>query len=371
MKDKVGIITYHRAINYGALLQAYALQSKLREYGVESEVLDYRNETLEKKHMKRNIKVCKSLKSLIVFFLIHKKYNEKHEKFREFASNYLDLSSPMYSIDDLITHECEYNLFITGSDQVWNYKINDEDPAYLLSFVKDKFKKKSYAASFGLSTIPEEHKPMYRDLLSDFTSILVREKQGNKIIKDLLSQESHVVLDPTMLLSKEQWEDQLSLGKKENYLKEKYILVYAFGGSNHIKDLAINISKKTGYRIFWIKNNYKFNSRIKYIKAAGPEDFVSLFSNAEYVITNSFHGTAFSINFNKQFFTELLPESTGVNSRLKDILDLFGLHGRKIVSSDSSVINSRIDYKAVNNILKKERNKSISLLKDAIFNKGN
>lgn len=368
MKDKIGIITYHRAINYGAILQAYALQTKLKDCGVENIILDYRNERLEKIHAKKTLRKCKTLKSLIFFFLAHKNYNRKHVKFRSFLNEHMTLSLPMYSVEDLVAYEDDYSLFITGSDQVWNYKLNGKDPAYFLNFVEDKSKKKTYAASFGLSEIPEELKQIYRDLLSDFDSILIRENQGSKIIQDLLSKSSSVVLDPTMLISKEQWIKKLKLEKSTYKINDKYILVYAFAGSTNIKKLAINISKETGYKILWISSTYKQSFRIKYIKEAGPKEFVSLFSNAEYVITNSFHGTAFSINFNKQFSMELLPESSGVNSRLEDILELFGLQDRKITSCDPDVINSEIDYKVVNEKLKIERNKSISVLEDALYN---
>lgn len=372
MKNKIGIITYHRAINYGAILQTFALHSKLKEIGEKNHILDYRNIKLEKDHAKKNIKELKTPKDLARYFLLYRNYNKKHDKFRSFLDNYLELSEPIFTIEKLKESEKEYTLFITGSDQVWNYKINDKDPAYFLSFVQDKSKKKSYAASFGLGKIPEEYKHQYKNLLNDFDSLLIREKQGVKIIKDLLSRESSVVLDPTMLLSQKQWLTSLGLDKtKSYYLNKKYILVYAFAGETNIKKLAINISMRTGYKILWISTTYKHSVKIKYIKTAGPEEFISLFSNAEYIITNSFHGTAFSINFNKEFFTEMLPESSGVNSRLEDILELFGLQERMITSSDADVIDSRIDYDKVNLRLKEERDKSLSLLYDTISNTEN
>lgn len=365
LKGTVAIITYQRAINYGAILQAYALQKIIKEFGNNCEIIDYRNEKLENKHKKKKISECKNIKGLIKYFLLYKNTNKKHDKFREFSDKYLNLSNPMYSRTDLIKNESKYDFFITGSDQVWNYKINDMDTTYFLDFVKNKSKKKSYAASFGLSEIPLEYKQTYKDLLSDFDSILIREKQGAKLIEELASKESTVVLDPTMLLSKKEW---LTLSNKVQTLNDKYILVYAFGGSRNIKDLALNISYKTGYKIFWISNTYKYNSKIKFIKSAGPEEFLSLFNNAEYIITNSFHGTAFSINFNKQFFTELLDQATGVNSRLEDILELFNLDKRRILSSEVSVIESQIDYETVNAKLEEERKKSIYLLKHSIEN---
>lgn len=360
----IGIITFHRAINYGAILQTYALQKKIKELGVKCVIIDYRNKKLENRHKKIKFSDCKNMKDFIRYLLLSKNHNIKYDKFREFANKHFEVSTPFYSLKDLREAEKKYDTFITGSDQVWNYQINDMDAAYFLEFTKDKSKKASYAASFGVSNIPNEYKQKYFELLNDFEYILVREKQGADIIRELLSREAQVVLDPTLLLSKEEWHSVA----KEGYsaVDGKYILIYAFGGSKNIWNLAENISKKTGYKIVCIANTYKKSINIKYIKSAGPEEFLGLFKNAEYVITNSFHGTAFSINFNKQFFTEMLPDTMGVNSRIEDILDLFRLDNRIITSSDASVIDILINYNEMNEILETERKKSMALLKNLI-----
>lgn len=360
---KIGIITYHRAINYGALLQVYALQKKVKELGAKCVVLDYRNKRLENRHKKRRLSDCNNMKDIMKFLLLSKNQNAKHEKFRKFARKYFVLSNPLYSVDDLIKIQDEYDKFIAGSDQVWNHKINGMDTTYFLDFVSDRSKKTSYAASFGVSCIPSEFKQKYSHLLKEFDLLSIREKQGADIIKELLSKEVQVVLDPTLLVTKEEW---YNLAEETNSNKSKYILVYAFGGSKYIKDFAENISKETGYKIIWLSNTYKRRISIKYKKSAGPEEFLGLFKNAEYIITNSFHGTAFSINFNKQFFTEMLPETKGVNSRLEDILELFGLEDRKLDGCDANVIHKRIDYHEVNRKLEAERKKSIALLKSIV-----
>jgi len=356
---RIGIITYHRAINYGAVLQAYALQKKIKELGAECVILDYRNQKLENKHKKKGFFDCKKIKDFANYLLLAKNHNTKYDKFRKFAKNYLEISEPLYSLNDLKAIEEKYDRFITGSDQVWNYKINDMDVAYFLDFTKEKSKKATYAASFGISSIPNEYRQRYYNLLRDFDNILIREKQGVDIIRELLCKEAKVVLDPTLLVSKEEW---YSLAKGNQFNRKKYILVYAFGGSKYIMDLAKNISKQTGYQIICISNTYKKSINTKYVKSAGPEEFLGLFKNAEYIVTNSFHGTAFSINFNKQFFTELLPESHGTNSRLQDILDLFDLRHRQILSSNINISDTQIDYSKVNKILTTERKKSLSYL---------
>lgn len=363
-KQKIGMISFHRAINYGAILQVYALQEKVNELGAECTILDYRNEKLESHHKEMKLSDCKEIKDYIIYFLLHKNYNEKFHAFRNFSYKYLNMSKPYYSAKELEKVEDEYDRFITGSDQVWNFSISNLDPAYFLSFNKGAFKKNSYAASFGVNSLPEKYKDKYYNLLKEFNYLSVREQQGAKIISKLFRKDVQVVLDPTLLISKEEW-FKLS---KDYFSKNKYILVYAFGGSKNIMDLAKNISKKTGYKVVWISNTYKKSINIKYVKSAGPEEFLGLFKNAEYIITNSFHGTALSINFNKQFFTELLPESKGTNSRMEDILELFKLENRIITSSNSSVIDIPIDYTEVNRILKTERKRSIDFLKCIVIN---
>lgn len=362
-QNRIGIITYHRAINYGAILQAYALQRKIRELGFESVILDYRSDYLEKRHRKRKMKYCKTFKDVLRYLLLSKNYNIKHDKFRKFMAQYLKLSAPLYNLNDLERIEEDFDKIITGSDQVWNYKLNNMDEAYFLNFVKDKSKKTSYAASFGINKIPREYRKRYIELLRDFDSILIREKQGAQIINDLLNKEAKVVLDPTLLISKEEW---FKLSCRMPSVNYKYILVYAFGNSENIINLAKNISKKTGYKIVQITTTYKKGVKIKYAKAVGPAEFLYLFKNANYIITNSFHGTAFAINFNKEFFTELLPKSMGTNSRIEDILHLFKLEDRIISSSNIDWINKKIDYDRVNKLLEDERNKSIALLNDVL-----
>lgn len=360
IKKRIGIVTYHRPINYGAILQAYALQKKIKELGVECDVIDYRNRTIESLHKKKKLMEAKSFRQFVRDACLFKNHNLKYDKFRRFAEKNLTLSRPFFDFEELTRIENSYDKFVVGSDQVWNYEINKMDPVYFLCFVKEKSKKVSYATSFGIDYIPENFRDKYIQYLKDFDEISVREKKGSEIIRDILSKESEVVLDPTLLLEKDKWyeisEDCIVNGGK-------YILVYAFGGSKYIKDLAKRISKKTGYKIIWISNTYKKSFNIKYVKSAGPNEFLGLFKKAEYIITNSFHGTAFSINFNKQFFTELLPKHKGTNSRIIDLLNLFNLRSRIIDSVSSADLNQTIDYRNINYILNTEREKSNEFLK--------
>lgn len=357
----LGIVTFHRAINYGAVLQVYALQNMITKLGKDSHVIDYRNPILEKKHQEKSILKSKGLKDIIKYFLLYRDYNKKHKKFREFSRQHLDISETCITQNDLKEQTTKYSAFICGSDQVWNHNITEFDTTYFLSFA-DKKQRKSYAASFGISNIEEQLKDKYAKLLNEFNNLATREKQGSEIIKELTGREAEIVLDPTLLLDKDEWFKLSS----NNIIEEKYVLIYGFGGSKNLIPLAKSLARKQKLKVIIIGNSHKKDKEITYIKSAGPKDWLSLFKNAEYVFTNSFHGTAFSINFQKNFYVELLPAETGVNSRIEDILALFNLKHRLIKSSDNLIFESSIDYEQVMKILKMEREKSIDILKEII-----
>ncbi len=214
-KTRVGIITFHRAINYGALLQTYALQTSVEKLGCECEVIDYHNERIERQYKKITLMNAKGVKDVAKFFLYATNQNGKYDKFRSFASRYLHLSPVCSSHDDLNKISSGYDLLIAGSDQVWNYRLTDFDTAYFLSFEKNRRKKNAYAASFGISEIPEEKIEDYRNLLNNYNEITVREKRGAELIKNLTGRDHGLALDPTLLLSKKEW-DTIATERKEN-----------------------------------------------------------------------------------------------------------------------------------------------------------
>lgn len=363
-KTRVGILTFHRAINYGALLQAYALQETLKKMGCEPNIIDYRSKVIESRHHEARLSDCHSLQDLARFIFYAKHHNRIHKKFRDFLVTNLNLSEVCVNRGDLQEISLEYDKLICGSDQVWNYRITDFDKNYFLDFMKDTLKKNSYAASFGISTIPPEHAQEYKTLLKDFNHISVREIQGKKIIKDLINREAELALDPTLLLTKQDWESIATDYKK----KKEYILLYTFGNSPTIKTFIEELSRQTGCAIVYISYSLVKRVNATYEKCVGPAEFLGLFKNARYVVTNSFHGTCFSLNFNKDFFLEMLPESQRVNSRLENILDLFDLRSRQIINGENDNVHKTIDYGEVNKKMLVERQRSLDFLNKIISN---
>lgn len=358
--NKIGLISFHRANNYGAVLQAYALSDIIKRLGYNPITIDYKNQSIENSYALYYFK-GRSLKSIISGAITYHIRKKKKYKYEDFRSKFLTL----YEVTDLFSMNCDiFSKFITGSDQVWNYKIILFDKVYFLNFVYDHKKKNSYAASFGFDRVPDEFLDDYKKLLSDFNHISVRESQGANIIKELIGRDAEVCLDPTMLLSGDEW-CKISHDFKS---KKDYILIYQMATSQSLLDFAVYLSKKTNCDIIYISDAIRKRIKATYASGIGPLEFLGLLKNAKYVVTNSFHGTAFSINFNKPFFVEMLPPPANVNSRLKSILDIFDLRSRQIINGNNDNIFNEIDYTSVNQKLELERQRSLDYLKRILEN---
>ncbi|MEG1442385.1 MAG: polysaccharide pyruvyl transferase family protein, partial [Oscillospiraceae bacterium] len=194
---------------------------------------------------KAYIKNIKNLISSSLYYFINR---IKHRKFVRFSKKNISLTQAINTPDKI---EKFYDLFVCGSDQVWNYKITNFDKTYFLDFVKDNKKKASYAASFGLSEIPNEYILEYSHLLKSFSHLSVRENEGAKIISDLTGTNCETVLDPTLLLSADKW---LTL-TKEKTEKKPYILIYLMSKSEKLIDFAYKLSIKTGMKVIYISNS--------------------------------------------------------------------------------------------------------------------
>ena len=352
-KKSCGIITFHEAVNYGAVLQAYALKKVISRYCDVHFVRHSNSAILNRNSISPGFpKSIAGLKRFIIKSLTYFPNRKKHNFFTRFRNQYL-----------LDTPEKYADFYITGSDQVWNDKCTDFDKAYFLDFTDDK-KKNSYSASFGFDSVPEDKIDEYRRLLGGFNNISVREKTGKDIISDLIERDVRVTLDPTLLLSKEEWSELVR--QVDSY--GKYLLVYAFEITDKMAEFVNKIAEERNLCVLillpekslWKKSPIK---NAKFVNYVSPEEWVSFFYYADFIVTNSFHGTVFSINFNKQFAVELLPPPSKVNSRLTDVLDMFELNTRYISSSD---IRVNVDFERCNSIMQAKREESVSYLKSII-----
>lgn len=357
---QVGILTFHRAKNFGAVMQAYALQTKIISFGVNCFILDYRCKKVENEYKIGNdFKYYKSIKGKLLYAFNLIAVISRFLKFSQFVRKFLNISSKSFSIHT-ITHFTEgFDFIIAGSDQVWNNNITNFDKTYFLNFLKATSLKKAYAASFGFSEPPNELRNQYVELLSGFSTISVREKQGAKLVNELIGKDVPVVLDPVFLLEKQEWEKIINPKLKT----KDYILVFCIFSTETIELFAKDLSEKTGLKVIHIDDNMISNIISIQKLGIGPTEFLELLLNAKYIVTNSFHGTVFAINFNKQFFLELHTSANHTNSRMQHLLDLFQLNERLIINGKHDNIFKPIDYENVNRTLAKERENSIKFLR--------
>ena len=344
LMKRIGTLTFNRAINYGAVLQAFALKEKVFFY-TQAELINYIQSFVENIYTFKGNKI----KGFVRFISFYK----RDKKFRAFIKKIS--SEKVY--DKTTLQQADYEKIIVGSDQVWNYGCSGNDETFLLPNIDTK--KYSYAASFGVAELPEKQVPFFKEHLSKFRYISVREKTGQDICKKQLDLSAEVVLDPTLLLTKEEWAERFHIQIKN----KKYILVYAFEKSNELTAVAKRMSNLTGLPIYNISISTKDFFGNKVIKSAGPKEWVELFYNAAFVVTDSFHGTAFSINFNKQFYSFAKNERA---SRIVDLLDTLGLQNRLNPTLEEINADTEIDYVSVNEKLEEERKKSIAFIEKII-----
>lgn len=352
---KVGIITFHRAHNYGAVLQCLALKTVVEDLGYEAHVIDHRNKEIEKYYKLLNSDILGSgvfqvLNSALKFGLVLSPKLRRIRKFKSFIKRFL--------VDPGINNDSckDYDCLIYGSDQIWNGKITGNDLFYWGINDNKDVKKISYAGSAGQI---DDFFDRNTELFNVFSEISVREKDLREyLIKRGIT--THLSIDPTLLIDQKRWGQIIPL--KRVAIKQ-YILVYSMRNRNKVIQIAKCISQNESIPIIEIFNNcLPVRNAYNRFSAGDPIDFLSLISNAKYVITDSFHGTAFSVIFNKQFVTIELKD--GQDNRSKSLLSSIGLLDR--ITESGYNYKEKIDYEKVNIKLNIIRNDSLKYLKNAL-----
>lgn len=321
---KIGIITFHNGSNYGAALQTFALQEFLSFIYNDVIIINYDNYFISKGL--RPIRWGKTLFDLYcaITDLFNLKNNKKKiSNFKLFFDKYYNLS-PLLTKEQLQKVGADVEICVSGSDQIWNPNLRGAIDDIYLGKIKGVTKRISYASSFGNYNFDnEEANHILYENLQMFSGITVREKAD--VLKEKLGFEAKNVMDPTLLLSKEDWSRSLNIIKKDTGIH--YLLIYAMTEVNKVINYAKKIAKKRGLKPIVIGNYSRRINGVIYICDAGPKEFVELFLNADYIVTNSFHGTAFSINFEKQFISVMNPKSP---ERVKRLLDSLGMESRLV-----------------------------------------
>lgn len=305
-KKKVGILTFHDADNLGAVLQAYALSTVLeKECGVTAEIINYKCPKITStKYADKSA----GIKGFIKYFLKSVYYMIKRQGFERFRKKRLKLSDEC-SRKNIEEVAKGYDLFISGSDQVWNPECTDNDKTYLLDFVKNSGQKYSYAASLGNREFSQADIEWINGI-KDFKAISVREQSAAKHLESVGVTGIRVNSDPVVLLAKEEWHKIMS----NRLISQKYVLVYTVLPDVNVMNAARDYAQKHGCKLICNKKS------IEFILHNSPSDFLSWIYNAECVFTNSFHGTAFSVIFGKKLFADIEMAEGGINNRINDFL---------------------------------------------------
>ncbi len=362
---KTSVITRHAIANYGSFLQAIATQSIIENLGSECEIIDYIREdeyglNLAKLALKKNEDWSYSFLKKILYLMCRITENFiMYRKFGNMRNKYLKMSKRYFSLD--YDHRPEADIYITGSDQVWGPVGTERyDKNYFLDFVPDDKKKIAYAGSFGKTKFEGNDIETFKTMLSRYDAISVRENSAVDIIKGMGIKNVEQVLDPTLLIAADKWEKYINFTPKG-----KYILVYQIHNNPKMDKYAKAFAKANNMKLVRVTPllHQRFRGG-KFVYLPNIGKFLAYIKNADFMITDSFHGTAFAINFNTQF-VDILPGETG--SRNQSILELTGLEDRIVTDfNDYGFMKRKIDFDRVNKIIEENRKKSIDILKDML-----
>ncbi len=364
---KTATITFHASHNYGSNLQAYALQQVVKSLGHDNKIINLRTERQNDLYTvftkRKGIKyLIKNLSHLLYYFPLKRAYI----KFEEFINNELELTDEYRTEEELKNAYLQFDYFIAGSDQIWNPVPADFDWSYYLTFV-EKGRKIAYAPSFGqlASQGDDKTKLKIANELKSFNKISVREQGAADNVKQLAGVEAPIVLDPTLLISKENWLNMIS--DKKRIVEDEYIFFYTLFADPERINIVKRVSKVTGLPV--VTSNFSnqhdvFNPFIKRYDS-GPLEFLTLIRDAKLVVVSSFHGTVFSILLNVPFFAV----DGMTDARISTLLRTAGIEDREIKLEDVEAKCKNafdIDFENVNRRIEEARKPSIEFLKNSL-----
>ena len=362
-KLKVKVLTFHAVPNHGSALQTLATQKKLESLGCDVSFIDFRRYCCVSasnlvKFWNRGKKFPMTLIRGIILWPQFKRWDKMYGRFRK---KYINMEGPMYTTEkELEKFPLDADVYCVGSDQVWNSDWNEGIiPPLFLSFIPENQRKIAYSSSFGLTELPENEKEETKRLLSSFDYISVRESSGVTILEDLGLKGEHI-LDPTLNMTPDFWAQYTP----ERKIKEPYLLIYQLYSSREFYEYAKKIAERKGLKVV------RFCTLVHQMILPGEswlahsvEDFLSAIKYADVVVTDSFHGTAFSVNFNTNFVS-VIPKFGG---RIYSLLDLVGLEEHAVTNFDNiEVADKDIDFSHANFVLDQMRKKADDYLHKAL-----
>lgn len=339
-------ITCHEVYNYGATLQEYALLKFLQQQGHEASVIHYKPDYLSGHFkllaMSNPLFDKPFIKQLYLLVKLpgRLKAIRKKKAFDAFHQKYIPTDKTLYRTNEELKRNLpEADTFICGSDQIWNsFFQNGKDPAFYLNFVPDNKKKIAYAASFAIDELEKSVKPLVKKNVARMDAVGVRETSGVRILKELGIENAIQVLDPVFLLDKDHWQEFISP------IQEDFVFVYDFDSNPVVKEITLNLKKEKGWKIYSLNANIDYADENFWLE--GPEKFLSLVSQSQMNITNSFHSTAFSLIFERQL--TVVNRSEKINTRMRDLLNLMGVGNRLISSVEEFKDLKEINFLEIN-----------------------
>lgn len=348
---KIRLITFHTPKNYGAVLQAYSLMSVLKKKCDDVKIIDFNTPHLQSLYtIIPKVSGIKGFVYEILNFYTYPFKYKKHKKFDDFTNKYMDFTKRYESAEQLYKEKWSNDtVFVCGSDQVFNpNRVNDEQQAFYMDFVPDVNYKFSYAASFGIKNIPNEKKTIVKSYLEKFNSISVRERSGVDIVGKIACRNAAEVIDPTLLNDVEFW---IKCEKPYKKTFSHYLLYYRLLGTKESDSIAMKKAKENNLQLVVIATHMLKGLKCDHVlRDVGPEELLWLYHNADYIVTDSFHGIAFSVIYEKPFtFSDMNPI---LSERGLNLIHQLAIVEENVYGAKS---NGEIEYDAVNAKLKKMR----------------
>lgn len=361
---RIAVLTLHRVYNYGSALQAYATQRVLEKLGHDVQVVDY----ITEQRTKKRIFLAPSKNGTLhgirgIAYRVAKVFSLllKEMTFGSFVRKNLQLTNKYITAQDLEMTPPQADVYITGSDQTWNSTYNEGvDRGFFLDFLPENARRISFVASFGKSELSADEIEQTKKYINRYSALSVREDQAQKILSDLGRKDAVQLIDPTLQISKTDW---CALASKRLVKKPYLILMLLYNEDNHATEFARKIADDKGLKLVKISWELLKPAMVDQLFThRSPADFLSLFYYADFVVTNSFHGLAFSINLEKQFI--VVPRNE-FNSRIESLLSLTGLNDRMVSSFEELArYKNEISYDCIKKILDDERRKARDFLRN-------
>ncbi|HHV64153.1 MAG TPA: polysaccharide pyruvyl transferase family protein [Peptococcaceae bacterium] len=365
--QKIGILTYHRADNYGSVLQAYALLEEIKRITKgEVKIIDYTTDAQESIYSiyYRCNTIKNILKNIFIFTCLRKNRRKIKDSFSSFREKYLKVSNSTKITELTSLDEERYTTIVCGSDQIWNLRIKDFNKIYMLSPLNN-VRKLSYAASMGGIDLQLriDEKENIRNMLSSFVGISVRENIAANMLSDIMDKKINIHIDPVFLLDSDEWKKLAS----PRWINEEYIFFYSVDYNDVSVEIARWYGKKFNMPVYIMytskKSHFICKDGIKWVGKTGVDDFLSLFIHAKFVLTGSFHGTCFAVIFNKPFF-RIQKTKNGcqvIDDRIQSLFRKLSITDREITVDnykEKAAMIYEFDFKNVNCNILDERQKA-------------